>query len=125
MRKSGFYRFVFYACMGALGTVGQYLVLIALVSYRVSGPVLASSIGMLVGACINYALNYRFTFRSNAGHHRVAPRFFLIASVGLGLNAAAMALLTPLLPYLAAQVLTTCTVLLLTYTANSVWAFKS
>lgn len=125
MRKSDISRFVFYACMGAVGTVGQYLVLVALVSSRVSGPVLASSIGMFIGACINYALNYRFTFRSTTGHHRAAPRFFLIAGVGLGLNAAGMAVLTPHLPYLIAQVLATGMVLLLTYTANSVWAFKS
>jgi len=124
MRKARIQRFVFYAFMGAMGTAAQYLILVALVSLHVCGPVVASSLGMIAGACVNYALNYRFTFRSNAGHKHAMPRFMAIATFGFAINLFIMSVLTGRFQYLAAQLVSTFAVLLFTYSANSSWSFK-
>ena len=120
-------RFAGYACVGAMGTVVQYLVLAALVSTHVLGAVAASCLGAVAGAVVNYCLNYRFTFRSSSPHRKTAPRFFTVAAAGLGLNGVLMFVLTHWahLPWLPAQCITTACVLVLTYTASSVWTFRA
>lgn len=104
----------------------HYATLVALVRGANVGPVAASGLGALLGALVNYRLNYSFTFRSDKRHRDVIAKFLAVAAVGLGLNVALMALLTHLLSlyYLAAQVLTTGTVLLWTFTGNRLWSFR-
>jgi len=116
-----------YACVGATGTAIQYLVLGTLVRTHVLGVVAASCVGALCGAIVNYGLNYRFTFRNAPPHRTAAPRFVLVAAAALGLNGALMFVLTHWtpLPWLPAQCITTACVLLLTYTASSVWTFRA
>jgi putative flippase GtrA len=120
-------RFCTYACVGAAGTVVQYLVLAVLVSTHLLGPAAASGLGAVGGALVNYLLNYRFTFRSTGAHRTTAPRFLVVAAAGVGLNSALMLLLADQLrvPWMAAQLMTTACVLALTYSANSVWSFRS
>ncbi|HTH58620.1 MAG TPA: GtrA family protein [Paraburkholderia sp.] len=120
-------RFAGYACVGAMGTAVQYLVLASLVSLQVVDAVAASCVGALAGALVNYWLNYRFTFRSTRSHRETAPRFFAVATAGLGLNGALMFVLTHWvhLPWLPAQLATTACVLVLTYTASYVWTFRA
>ncbi|MFC5429288.1 GtrA family protein [Paraburkholderia denitrificans] len=120
-------RFAGYACVGAMGTIAQYLVLAALVSTHVLGAVAASCIGAVVGAIVNYYLNYRFTFRSTSPHRKTAPRFFTVAAASIGLNGALMFALTHWahLSWLLAQCVTTACVMVLTYTASSVWTFRA
>ena len=51
-------------------------------------PVGASTAGAIVGAIINYALNYRFTFASRRAHHDQRCRASApIAAAGVVLNA--------------------------------------
>jgi putative flippase GtrA len=126
MRQS-LLRFAGYACVGAMGTIVQYLVLASLVSTHLLGAVAASCIGAVAGAIVNYLLNYRFTFRSTTPHRKTAPRFFTVAAAGLCLNGLLMFILTHWagLPWLLAQCMTTAGVLVLTYTASSVWTFRA
>lgn len=120
-------RFLLYAAVGATGTACQYAILILLVQSGCCGPVPASAAGALAGAIVNYGLNYWITFQSQAGHLRTAGRFALIALAGIALNTALMHLLTgPLaLNYIAAQILTSAAVLMLTYSANALWTFAA
>lgn len=120
-------RFVGYACVGAVGTAAQYLVLAVLVSTQLLGSVAASCIGALAGALVNYFLNYHVTFRSTGSHRKTAPRFFAVAALALGVNGMSMFALTHWagLPWLPAQLLTTLVVLVLTYVASSVWTFRA
>lgn len=120
-------RFAGYACVGAMGTLVQYAVLASLVSTHLSGAVVASCIGALAGAIVNYSLNYRFTFRSTSPHRKTAPRFFAVAAAGLCMNGLLMFVLThwARVPWLVAQCMTTAAVLVLTYTASSVWTFRA
>ncbi len=126
MTRSGFRRFVGYACVGATGTIVQYVILAVLVSSRTCGVVAASCIGAVAGGVVNYLLNYHITFRATGSHRQTAPRFFAIAILGIVLNSALMFVLThpSTMSWLPAQFITTASVLLLTYTASSLWTFR-
>ncbi len=125
MKRTGFRRFLGYACVGAAGTSVQYAVLTALVWSRMSGAVAASCLGAIAGAIVNYILNYRVTFRATGPHSRTAPRFLMIAVAGIAVNSTLMLVLTRQLSlsWLSAQCFATACVLLLTYTASSLWTF--
>lgn len=118
-------RFVVFAAVGAVGTLGHYATMIALVQAARVPPVAASVAGFVVGMVINYVLNYRITFKSRKRHREAATKFFLVAGVGLALNTALMHALTGVvaLHYLLAQVLTTVLVLLWNFAANHWWTF--
>jgi putative flippase GtrA len=120
-------RFLIYAAVGATGTACQYAVLVLLVQGGLARPVLASSLGACVGAIVNYALNYRITFKSRAGILQTAARFGSIAIAGIALNAILMHVMTVTFAfnYLLAQAFSTALVLVLTYSANLLWTFGS
>src|SRR5512137_2663147 len=86
--------FVRYAAAGAIGTVAQYLTLVALVQVAGVNAVLTSTLGMIAGALINYHLNYRYTFRSSQPHREAMRIFFIVAALALAINFASMAVLT-------------------------------
>ena len=118
--------FLLFAALGAVGTAVQYTVLVALVQGAGAQPVLASTLGFLTGGVVNYTLARRVAFRSAKPHQEAATKFFLIAGVGLCLNALLMATFTSGLglPYLVAQVLTTGLVLFWHYAGNALWTFR-
>ena len=117
-----FARFTGVGCVSALG---HYGLLIALVQGLAVDAVLASSAGALLGALINYTLNYHFTFRSTRCHSESVPRFAAIAVGGLALNALLMWAGVDWLGlhYLLAQVLTTVMVLFWSFLGNLWWTF--
>ncbi|MBI5616908.1 MAG: GtrA family protein [Gammaproteobacteria bacterium] len=119
-------QFMTFAACGAVGTLAQYAVLVALVSGFGVGSVRASSAGFVLGAVINYALNYRYTFASSGPHLATGTKFMIVALLGLGLNAAIMAGLTHgiALHYFASQLLATAVVLGWNFLANRIWTFK-
>jgi putative flippase GtrA len=122
----GVRRFAIYALVGGVGTLVQYIVLIALVSARLASPPVASVFGAALGAVINYWLNRWVTFKSTASRAATLPKFAAIALFGVILNGTAMSWLTLTLhvQYLLAQCLSTLAILMLTYLLNSVWTFK-
>ena len=72
-------QFVRYAGAGAVGTLCHYLVLVLLAEvFRVTPPA-ASVAGALMGAGVNYLLNYHFTFASKLVHRITLPRFLAVA----------------------------------------------
>jgi putative flippase GtrA len=119
-------QFLRFSGVGVVGTAVHYLVLIVLVSGLGLGAVPASVLGFSMGALVNYALNYHFTFRSQKAHRNAAPRFFLVAGVGLLLTAAIMELAAERigLHYLLSQVVATGCVLLWTFSCNRWWTFR-
>ena len=118
-------QFVRYAGAGVIGTATHYAVLVALVQVAQVGAVAASTAGAIVGACINYLLNHRFTFASGQPHRRALPRFAAVAAAGVVLNALVLAAVLALAGphYLVAQVIATLAVLLAGYLANRTWTF--
>ena len=125
MASPFFPQFVRYGGAGAVGTAAHFAVLAVLVQLAGASPVGASTAGAIVGAIINYALNYRFTFASRRAHHVALPRFVAIAAMGIVLNAvvlwAALAFVRP--HYLVAQVAATGAVLVAGFFANRKWTF--
>ncbi|MCL2523962.1 MAG: GtrA family protein [Betaproteobacteria bacterium] len=112
--------------VGGIATAVQYALLIALVNVGVP-PVPASSIGFVLSAALNYALNRRFTFASARSHREAAPRFAITALAGLAINGALMWLFTTLagLHYLIAQVGATISTLAWNFAVNRWWTFSS
>ncbi len=117
-------KFTAFALVGAIGTLAHYSILYALVEFYKINPIWGSGYGALAGLIINYVLNYSLTFKSRQSHTQTLPKFALIASIGFCLNIVLMALLTPHLYYLYAQVLTTGVVLIWNFLANSFWTFQ-
>jgi putative flippase GtrA len=110
---------------GAVGTGGHYATLIVLVEFIGVGPVAATTAGFLVGMLVNYALNHRYTFRSDRPHGETAPRFVFIAICTGVLNAFLVHLGVDVarINYLLVQVIATGTTFLLNFLLNSVWTF--
>lgn len=119
-------RLITFLMVGGLATVCQYIILIGLVEFAIFGPVIASGIGAFFGAVLNYILNKLATFKSIAEHKVTAPRFIVVATIAIALNAFLMALFTKTfnLNYLPAQIITTGLIVLFTYNANRIWTFK-
>ena len=119
-------QFVKFLGVGSVSAVGHYGVLIGLVSGFGFDPVLSSAAGAFVGAVINYALNYRFTFQSSQQHTETVSRFALVAFLGMGLNTFLMwvGVAVLALHYLLAQILTTLLVILWSFAGNRLWTFR-
>lgn len=118
-------QFMRYAGVGAIGTALHYAAMFGLMARVSVDPVMASTAGAVLGALANYALNYRFTFRSSTRHRTAMPRFLLIAAIGFGLNALLLGLLlhTTALTPLLAQLVTTASVLGFSFFANRTLTF--
>jgi len=119
-----FLRFLF---VGVIATVIHYSVLITGVELVGMDPVPASGLGFALSAGVNYVLNRRITFRSNAAHGRAMLRFAVVILAGLAWNVLLMHLLTDRMgyPYLLAQVFTTGVVLIWNFCGNALWSFAA
>jgi putative flippase GtrA len=117
--------FLRFAGVGGVCTLLQYLTLVVLVNVFALAAVIASTIGFIVSAMLNYYLNHVYTFRSDAPHQRALPRFGAIAGVGVLLNAAVVAVLHSRMSvhYLLAQVAATFVTLIWNFMAHRTWTF--
>lgn len=118
-------QFLDFAAVGAVGTAAHFATLIALVQALGWPPAAATTAGFLVGAVVNYGLNYRLTFQSQARHAVALPRFLAIAVAGMGLNLAIVWALVHWqgVHYLIGQVVATVTVLVFNFLANRALTF--
>ncbi len=111
--------------VGGFCTLLQYALLIVLVEGFALSATLASTIGYILSASVNYVLSYFFTFESAAQHRRSLPRFWLITGCGLVLNGVVTFIGTTICGahYLVAQAAATCVTLLWNFFANLRWTF--
>lgn len=116
-------RFLMYSGAGLIGTGMHFLVLFAALDYV--GPVVASSLGAIVGCIINYTLAREFVFVSTATFERSFPRFATVALLGIGVNALIITVLFDLLAVLVSQLIASSAVLALGYVANKRWSFNA
>ncbi|EDP65029.1 hypothetical protein BAL199_21774 [alpha proteobacterium BAL199] len=121
-----FRQFVGFATVGMVGLVAHYSALTGLVELGGVDPVVASVIGFLAGALVNYVLNRRLVFRSDRAHRAAGPRFFAVAASGLVLNGLLMTLLVDHLGvfYLVAQVMVTGGLVFWHFLLNKFWTFR-
>jgi len=116
-----------FVAAGGVCTLLQYLILVAGVEVAGVDAVVASATGYLLSAVLNYALNRRFTFRSDITHRIAMLRFAVVVVSGMALNIAGMWLLHTYLRwhYLYAQVLVTLLVLLWNFAWHRHWTFAA
>jgi len=119
-------QFTRFTGVGFVSAIGHYGLLVALVQGFGMEPVRASVAGALLGAWINYAMNYRYTFRSQVRHREGVAKFIVVAAVGLLLNTCFMWLGIHVLfaHYLLSQVLATVLVMFWSFGANRFWVFS-
>jgi putative flippase GtrA len=120
-------QFVKFTGAGFVSALGHYGLLIALVQIAAVPAVPASAAGALLGAWINYSVNYRYTFRSTRQHRESVLRFAAVAAVGLVLNTLLMWVGVELIGahYLLSQIVTTGLVLIWSFAGNRYWTFHS
>lgn len=120
-----FRQFVRFTGVGCMSAIGHYGLLVVLVQFFAVDAVVASTAGALLGAVINYSLNYRFTFKSNKRHRESIVKFAVVAGVGTLLNTLFMWIGVDLLAahYLLAQIVTTGLVLIWSFAGNRFWTF--
>jgi putative flippase GtrA len=118
-------QFMLFAGVGAIGTIGHYTTLIVLVEFWALDPVIASCLGFVVGALINYILNYHFTFQSDKRHREALTKFLLVAIAGAAINGVIMyiGVENTQFNYLLVQVFATTVVLLWNFIVNKLWTF--
>ena len=119
-------QFILFAMLGGVGTAGHYLTLILLVQLVGMAAVWATTVGFMVGALINYFLNYHVTFQSDKTHSEAMLKFFIVAVVGAGINMTIMFFGVNIfaLFYIFAQLAASFVVLLWTFAANKLWTFS-
>ncbi|MDW7710843.1 MAG: GtrA family protein [Deferrisomatales bacterium] len=119
-----FAQFLVFSAVGTVGTAVHFAVLVGLVQAARTNPVPASVAGFVVGALVNYLLNYHVTFRSRKRHGGALVRFFTVALAGLGWNTVIMFVATRWAHYLLSQMLATAAVLVWNFLCNRFWTFK-
>jgi putative flippase GtrA len=114
-----------FAGLGVIGTLGHYTVLVVLVQFWAVDPVFASSLGFVVGAVINYILNYHFTFQSQKRHSEALTKFLIVAIIGAGINGFIMyiGVENTRINYMIIQLFATLVVLLWNFIVNRLWTF--
>lgn len=119
-------QFLFYAAVGAIGTIAHYVVLISLVYFYDLRPVWASTCGFIVGGLTNYFLNYKYTFESSKNHKSTLAKFFAVATLGAGINYLIMWIGTEAfqIHYMYTQLLSTLIVLGISFGINKIWTFS-
>jgi dolichyl-phosphate beta-glucosyltransferase len=119
--------FLRYVSAGGVGTLSHYLVLLLLAAVLGVAPTPATVAGALVGAGVNYLLNYHFTFASSAAHRITLPRFLLVAAGSASLNGLGMWFATTRLGmhFFPAQLGCTAAVLMIGYLINAGWTFRA
>jgi putative flippase GtrA len=118
-------RFITFCIVGGTATFVHYALLVILVTWASVTPVLASSVGFIIAAIVNYWLNYHLTFRSSLDHHVAFLRFCVVASTGLAINALTMHIGVAVLQfhYLLVQIVATGVVLIWNFVLHDRWSF--
>lgn len=115
-----FYRFFI---VGALSALIQFSILISFVEFLVINPILASTVGYIAGALVNYTLNHYFTFKSSLSHKKSLVRFTLNSLFGLFLNFLLMKISLIYFTYIISQILASGIILFWNFLIHRYWTF--
>lgn len=120
-------QFLLFLLIGGFATAMHFMVLVVLVQSGLLSPVPASTAGFVLSAFLNYGLNRHYTFESDSPHARALPRFTVVATTALGLNALLLHLMHVLvgLHYVPAQVVATTGTLIWNFALNRSWTFAA
>lgn len=115
-----------YAVVGVIGTAVHFSVLVLLVERFGVEAVTSSTIGFIITVIVSYALNHRWTFRSDRGHGSALPRYIVVSVTGMFLNSGIMYLTVHVfgLWYILGQCLVVVVVPLTNFVLNYKWSFR-
>lgn len=118
--------FLRYVGAGGVGTLCHYVVLVLLAGVFAVRPARATVAGAIVGAGVNYILNYHFTFASTTAHRVTLPRFAVVAGISVVMSGLGVWFATTRLGlhYFVAQLGCTAAVLVIGYLVNAAWTFR-
>ena len=123
MSKSLIQSFTKYTFVGAFATFIHYAIFLISIHFFSSIPWKATMFGAAGGALIAYILNYHHTFLSHAKHSVLLPKFLVVASFGVFIQTLIVAIFSPQIHYLLAQLIATSVGLILTFVMNRFWTF--
>lgn len=126
-RRSIYGQFTIFVLIGATATAVHYAVLITFVEIWHIKPSVATTVGFVSSALLNYTLNRTFTFKTKLSHATALPRFTFVAICGGMINLLVVDCLLNAMSvnYLLSQVAATVAVLLCNYTAHRLWTFRA
>jgi dolichol-phosphate mannosyltransferase len=114
-----------FSVVGATGTAVNFAVYTTLVKGAAVHYLLAATISFLVAVTSNYLWNRHWTFRGMRGHFAYQGlRFFIVATILLGLNLLVLHLLVGSLGKLAAQAVAIAAVMPVNFLGNKLWSFR-
>jgi putative flippase GtrA len=115
-----------FVLVGGGATLLQFVLLFIFVELGYFNKILASALSFAISAVFNYLMNYHFTFASEKSHSETAPKFILVAALGLLINSTSFALLLVVMPhYLFAQIGATLITLLINFLLHKMWIYRS
>jgi putative flippase GtrA len=118
-------RLLRYTLVGAIATAVHYALLALCVEAGAWPAWLASGFGTVIGAQVAYLGNRQFTFAYRGAFGASWLKFQTTAAFGALLGMAVVGIAVHFgWHYLAAQVVATLAILLLTFVTNRLWAFR-
>ena len=114
-----------YGGAGLVGTGVHYAVLTLLLKSTTLTMISASTLGAVMGAAVNYYLNYFFTFHSTRSHRQTFLRFWMVALLSWVINAAMLLLTLKTLDIkpILNQLIATGATFFVTFYLNRKWTF--
>ncbi|WP_051441010.1 putative flippase GtrA (plasmid) [Ensifer sp. WSM1721] len=117
-------RLLRYALVGGCAALLQICLLTLFVELAGIDALAASTLALSISVMVNYSLQHRVTFRSKSKHTVAAPSFVVLTLCTLAANALIFNSLHTLLPYIAAQILTTGAIFPVNYYLNRTVTFR-
>ena len=119
-------QFLRFAVVGAIATIIQFSILVALVELAHANELLANAVGFVFAATANYLMNRTFTFAGTSSHAGYGMLKFAVTSlIGLGVNSLIFkAFMSVGLYYMIAWALATGLTLIWNYSAARLIVFR-
>lgn len=118
--------FIRYVIGGGLAVLVQFATLAILVELYHFNPLISATVAFCVACAFNYPFQYYLTFKAQSSHAGTFIRYFIVASIMMGLNAAIFWGLTERLdvPYMYAQVVASAIIMFCNFIINRVYTFN-
>jgi putative flippase GtrA len=117
--------FIRYFTSGFIATISHFAVLVFLVEFFFTNPLVASVVGFIVAVVVNYLFQYHWTFRCSGPFAHTFVRYLIVTIFMLLLNTALFWILhySYTIPYVVAQALVTGVVFLCNFSINKHYTF--
>ena len=114
-----------YLISGGTAALIHFAVLTTLVEWFATVPLVATSIGFVIGSLVNYLLQYHWTFEADGLHHVMLSRYAAVTLTTMAINNALFWTFTEQfgMHYLLAQLLATGMMVIVNFLINKHYTF--